>query len=56
MNSVRMPRLPKTLSPEEKKYLLAVDRGDAAGVTRYVHRIILGNHIEIETALMRNSF
>lgn len=29
-----MPSLPKPLSLEEKKYLLAVERGDAANVRR----------------------
>lgn len=30
-----VPNLPKALSLEEKKYLLAVERGDMANVRRY---------------------
>lgn len=33
---VGMPHLPKSLSLEEKKYLLAVERGDMPNVKRYV--------------------
>lgn len=31
---IEMPNLPKSLSLEEKKFLLAVERGDAANVRR----------------------
>ncbi|CAG7823672.1 unnamed protein product [Allacma fusca] len=37
-NSVRMPRLPKALTGDEKKYLLAVDRGDVPAVRRMIQR------------------
>uniref|UniRef100_A0A1B6EER2 Transient receptor ion channel domain-containing protein n=1 Tax=Clastoptera arizonana TaxID=38151 RepID=A0A1B6EER2_9HEMI len=35
---IEMPNLPKPLSLEEKKYLLAVERGDTANVRRIVQR------------------
>lgn len=34
--SVKMPKLPKSLTSEEKKYLLAVERGDTASVRRSI--------------------
>ncbi|CAG0890670.1 unnamed protein product [Cyprideis torosa] len=34
----QMPNLPKSLKPEEKKYLLAVERGDTAAVKRMLIR------------------
>lgn len=34
--SIQMPNLPRPLNLEEKRYLLAVERGDIAAVRRYV--------------------
>lgn len=35
-----MPRLPKTLNSDEKKFLLAVERGDIATVRRFLKKTI----------------
>ncbi|XP_054261415.1 transient-receptor-potential-like protein [Macrosteles quadrilineatus] len=48
--TVEMPQLPKSLSLEEKKYLLAVERGDAANVRRMLQRAHHRHHIDINCA------
>jgi transient-receptor-potential-like protein len=40
--SIVMPGLPKPLTLEEKKYLLAVERGDLANVRRLVFHSMVG--------------
>jgi transient-receptor-potential-like protein len=42
---VVMPNLPKSLTLEEKKYLLAVERGDMANVRRLVFHCMVGRMI-----------
>ncbi|XP_032796648.2 transient-receptor-potential-like protein [Daphnia magna] len=41
---LKMPILPKSLTLEEKKFLLAVERGDLATVKRIIHRVKRGLH------------
>ncbi|XP_041970027.1 transient-receptor-potential-like protein [Aricia agestis] len=43
----RLPTLPKALSLEEKKYLLAVERGDSANVRRCLQKAHRKKHIDI---------
>ncbi|XP_073998927.1 transient-receptor-potential-like protein [Rhodnius prolixus] len=45
--NVGMPSLPKPLTLEEKKYLLAVERGDMANVRRILQRAHRKKHINI---------
>uniref|UniRef100_A0A1B6GB09 Transient receptor ion channel domain-containing protein n=1 Tax=Cuerna arida TaxID=1464854 RepID=A0A1B6GB09_9HEMI len=47
---VEMPNLPKSLSLEEKKYLLAVERGDAANVRRILQRAHRRHNIDMNCA------
>ncbi|KAJ2941134.1 hypothetical protein O0L34_g10369 [Tuta absoluta] len=42
-----MPMLPKALTYEEKKYLLAVERGDMANVRRILQKAHRQKHIEV---------
>jgi transient-receptor-potential-like protein len=41
IGSIAMPNFPKPLTMEEKKYLLAVERGDLANVRRLVRHCIV---------------
>jgi transient-receptor-potential-like protein len=43
--SIAMPNLPKALTLEEKKYLLAVERGDLANIRRLVFHCMVGRMI-----------
>ncbi|XP_057381258.1 transient-receptor-potential-like protein isoform X2 [Daphnia carinata] len=48
---LKMPILPKSLTLEEKKFLLAVERGDLATVKRIIHRVkrgFYGNSINLD--------
>ncbi|XP_026490384.2 transient-receptor-potential-like protein isoform X1 [Vanessa tameamea] len=45
--SVKLPMLPKALTLEEKKYLLAVERGDLANVRRMIQKAHRKKHIDI---------
>jgi transient-receptor-potential-like protein len=44
-DSTLMPNLPKPLTLEEKKYLLAVERGDVANVRRLGSYCIVFGHM-----------
>ncbi|KAF4532038.1 hypothetical protein B566_EDAN015017 [Ephemera danica] len=44
---VDMPKLPKPLSLEEKRYLLAVERGDTPNVRKILQKAFRKNHIDI---------
>ncbi|XP_063238100.1 transient-receptor-potential-like protein [Bacillus rossius redtenbacheri] len=44
---ITMPNLPKPLTLEEKKYLLAVERGDLANVRRMIQKAHRRNHINL---------
>nr|XP_014288104.1 transient-receptor-potential-like protein isoform X2 [Halyomorpha halys] len=45
---INMPNLPKPLTLEEKKFLLAVERGDLPNVRRLLHRAHRKKHINID--------
>ncbi|XP_038218984.1 transient-receptor-potential-like protein isoform X2 [Zerene cesonia] len=45
---IKLPVLPKTLNIEEKKYLMAVERGDMANVRRLIQKAHRKKHIDID--------
>ncbi|XP_059484449.1 transient-receptor-potential-like protein [Neocloeon triangulifer] len=45
---IAMPKLPKPLTLEEKRYLLAVERGDAPNVRRILQKAYQKKHINID--------
>ncbi|VVD01670.1 unnamed protein product [Leptidea sinapis] len=47
MRPTKLPTLPKSLNIEEKKYLMAVERGDMANVRRIVQKAHRKKHIDI---------
>ncbi|CAK1542517.1 unnamed protein product [Leptosia nina] len=44
---IKLPVLPKTLNIEEKKYLMAVERGDLANVRRMIQKAHRKQHIDV---------
>ncbi|XP_047515859.1 transient-receptor-potential-like protein isoform X1 [Pieris napi] len=44
---IKLPMLPKNLNLDEKKYLMAVERGDIANVRRMIQRAHRKNHIDL---------
>ncbi|XP_045520562.1 transient-receptor-potential-like protein isoform X3 [Pieris brassicae] len=44
---IKLPALPKSLNIDEKKYLMAVERGDIANVRRMIQRAHRKNHIDL---------
>jgi len=48
MPHISMPKLPKPLTSDEKRYLLAVERGDSPNVRRILQKAHQKKHINID--------